>query len=132
MAFVSPGQAISATGFSLGGTAIGPGSVAGVSLPTYHTSEGAYFSIGNSLRQGVNDSTFTQAGVGGWLNDTIESNGFNIQQQIQTVLSDGVMTESELLLLQFDMDQYQLQVTLTTNMLASMKNAMQSVVSNIR
>jgi len=132
MPFVAPGQAITPTGFSLGGTPIGAGSVAGTSLPTYHTSEGAYFSIGNSLRQGVNDTTFTQAGVGGWLNDTIESNGYNIQQEIQTVLSDGVMTESEMLLLQFDMDQYSLQVTMCTNMLASMKSAIQSVVSNIR
>ena len=132
MPFVTPGTAITPTGLSYGGTPIDASQVSGIGTPTYHTSAGAYFSIGNSLRQGTNDTTFTQAGVGGWLNDQIESDGYNIQAQIQTALSDGVLTESELLLLQFDMDQYQLEVTLTTNIMSVMKNAAQSVVSNIR
>ena len=130
--FVGPGGSFNETGFFYNGSVISTGAVSGTGTPTYHTSAGSYFNVGNSLRQGVNDATFTQAGVGGWLNDQIEVDGYNIQAQIQTALSDGVLTESELLLLQFDMDQYQLEVTLTTNIMSVMKNAMSSIVSNIR
>ena len=129
--FVSPGMGTSPSGFFYGGSAIGANGIT-PSTPTYHSSANAYFSVGNALRQGTNDSTFTQAGVAGWLDDVIESDGYNIQAQLQTMLSDGVLTESELLLLQFDMDQYQLEVQMTTNVLAVMKQAMSSIVTNIR
>ena len=129
--FVSPGMSVSPSGFFLGGSAIGASGIT-PSFTTYHTSANAYFSVGNSLRHGTNDATFTQAMVAGWLDDIIESDGYNIQAQLQTMLSDGVLTESELLLLQFDMDQYQLEVQMTTNVLAVMKQTMSSIVSNIR
>jgi len=114
-----------------------------VSTPAgvYHTQAGVYFGIpsaagpnqfANAFTQGVNDATFTQGLVGGWLSNIIEVDGFNIQAEIQTALSDGVLTDSELLLLQFNMDQYSLEVTASTNLLSSMKQAIQAVTSNLR
>ena len=128
------------SGYDASGTPI----YAEVSAPTgvYHTQAGVYFGIPdattgqnqlvNGFTQGVNDSTFTQGLVGGWLSNIIEVDGFNLQAEIQTALSDGVLTDSELLLLQYNMDQYTLEVSASTNILSSMKQAMQAVVNNLR
>ena len=124
--FIGPGDTISGTGFFYNGNP--------VDAPTgvYHTQQAAYFNVGNSLRQGSPDITFTQGLVGAWLSDIIEVDGYNIQAQLQTALSDGVLTDSELLLLQYDMDQYALEVQMSTNLLGSMKQAMTSIVNNLR
>jgi len=142
--FIAPGDTINRTNqqtgfFTYDGATqtevLAPGfdtGSAGTFQGFYHTQANGYFTVGNALPQGINDATFTQAIVGGWLSDIIEVDGFNIQAQLQTALSDGVLTDSELLLLQFAMDQYALEVQASTNILNSMKTVMSSIVQNLR
>ena len=138
--FIAPGDLIDRSGQKTGiwwgatpteQTAIGFDTTSVTKVGNYHTST-SYFNIGNALPQGTNDATFTQAMVAGWLSDIIEVDGYNIQAELQTALSDGVLTDSELLLLQYNMDQYALEVQTSTNIVNSMKTVMSSIVQNLR